>query len=66
MREALEEWESGLSIGMRIVTNLRYADDTTLLAGTKEDLIELVDRVRRAREKAGIYLDVGKTKVMTT
>ena len=50
----------------RIVTNLRYADDTTLLAGTKEDLTELVERVRRASEKAGLYLNVGKTKVMTT
>ena len=42
MREALEEWESGISIGGRIVTNLRYADDTTLLAGTKDDLTERV------------------------
>ena len=50
MREALEEWESGISIGGRMVTNLRYADDTTLLAGTKEELIELVERVRRASE----------------
>ena len=66
MREALEEWESGISIGGRMVTNLRYADDTTLLAGTKEDLIELVERVGRASEKAGLYLNVGKTKVMTT
>ena len=66
MREALEEWERGISIGGRMVTNLRYADDTTLIAGTKEDLIELVGRVRRASEKAGLYLNVGKTKVMTT
>ena len=66
MREALEEWESGISIGGRMVTNLRYADDTTLLAGTKKELIELVERVRRASEKAGLYLNVGKTKVMTT
>ena len=66
MREALEEWESGISIGGRIVTNLRYPDDTTLLAGTKEDLTELVERIRRANEKAGLYLNVGKTKVMTT
>ena len=49
MREALEEWERGISLGGRMVTNLRYADDTTLLAGTKEDLVELVGRVRRAR-----------------
>ena len=66
MREALEEWETGISIGGRIVTNLRYADDTTLLAGTKEDLTEIVERVRRASEKAGLYLNVRKTKVMTT
>ena len=66
MREALEEWERGISIGGRTVSNLRYADDTTLLAGTKEDLIELVGRVRRASEKAGLYLNVGKTKVLTT
>ena len=49
-----------------MVTNLRYADDTTLLAGTKEDLTELVGRVSRASEKAGLYLNVVKTKVMTT
>ena len=66
MREALEEWERGIRVGGRMVTNLRYADDTTLLAGTKEDLIELVGRDRRASEKAGPYLNVGKTKVMTT
>ena len=66
MREALGEWERGISIGGRMVTNLRYADDTTLLAGTKEDLVELVGRVRRASEKAGLYVNVGKTKVMAT
>ena len=48
------------------MTYLRYADDTTQLAGTKEDFIELVGRVRRASEKAGLYLNVGKTKVMTS
>ena len=66
LRKALEEWESGFSIGGRMVTNLRYADDTTLLAGTMEDLIELVERVRRASEKEGLYLNVGKTNVMPT
>ena len=66
MREALEEWESGISIGGRMLTNMRYADDTILLAGTSEDLIELVERVRRASEKAGLYLNVVKTKVILT
>ena len=65
MREALEERESGISIRGRVVTNLRYADDTTLFAGTKEDLIERVERVRRASEKAGLYLNVEKMKVIT-
>ena len=49
-----------------MLTNQIYADDTTLLAGTKEDLVERVGRVSRASEKAGLYLNVGKTKVMTT
>ena len=39
MREALEEWESEIRVGGRMVTYLGYADDTTLLAGIKEDLI---------------------------
>ena len=64
--EALEEWESGISVGGRMVTNPRYAYDTTLLAGTKEYLAERVERVRRASDKAGLHLNVGKTKVMTT
>ena len=69
MREALEEWVSGISVGGRIVTNLRYADDTTLIAETKEDLTELVERVRRASEKAGLYLNrysPGKQRKFTT
>ena len=67
MREALEEWGSGIiSGGGRMVTNLRYTAYTILLAGTKEDLIERVERVMRASEKAGLYLNVGKTKVVTT
>ena len=49
-----------------MVTNLRYADDTTMLARNKEDLIELVERDRRTSEKAGLYLHVGKTKMVTT
>ena len=65
MRYALEEWESGISVGERMVTNLRYADDTTLLAGTNEYLIEHVERGRHS-EKAGLYLNLGETTVMTT
>ena len=47
-----------------MITNLRYADDTTLIAETKNDLIAIMERVKLASEKAGLYLNVGKTKVM--
>ena len=66
MRDILEKWDKGIRIGGRKVTNLRYADDTTLIAGTKDDLTELITKVKRAREEAGLYLNVMKTKVMTT
>ena len=65
-REALEDWDGGISIGGRMITNLRYAEDTTLIAETKNDLIAIMERVKLASEKAGIYLNVGKTKVMMT
>ena len=66
MREALEDWDGGISIGGRMITNLRYADDTTLIAETKNDLIAIMERVKLASENAGLYLNVGKTKVMMT
>ena len=66
MREALEYWDGGISIGDRRITNLRYADDTTLIAETKNDLIAIMERVKLASEKAGLYLNEGKTKVMMT
>ena len=58
--------DKGISIGGRKVTNLRYADDTTLIAGTKYDLTEIITKVKRASEEAGLYLNVKKTKVMNT
>ena len=45
----------GISVGGRMVKNLRYPDDATLLAGTKEYLISLVERVSQASEKVGLY-----------
>ena len=45
---------------------MRYADDTTPIAETKNDLIAIMERVKLASEKAGLYLNVGKTKVMMT
>ena len=48
MREALEDWDWGMSIGGRRITNLRYADDTTLIAEIKNDLIAIMERVKLA------------------
>ena len=66
MRYVLEKWDKGISIDGRKVTNRRYADDTTLIAGTKDDLIELITKVKIASQEAGLFLNVKKTKVMTT
>ena len=48
------------------MNNLRYADDTTLLAGKKTDLVELIKRLKSESEKAGLYFNIKKTKIMTT
>ena len=66
MREVLEDWDGGIRIKGRRITNLRYADDTTLVAETKSDLIAIMERVKLANEKAGIFFNVGKTEVMMT
>ena len=66
MREALDDLDEGISIGGRRITNLRYADDTTLIAETKNDLIAIMKRVKLASENGGIYLNVGQTKVLMT
>ena len=66
MREALHDWKGGISIGGRKITNLRYADDTTLLAKTKNEIEEFLKKVKVESEKLGLYLNLSKTKVMTT
>ena len=45
MRETLADWDGGISIGGRKITNLRYVDDTTLIAETKNDLIAIMERL---------------------
>jgi hypothetical protein len=62
----LDTAEEGVKIAGQILNNLRYADDTTLLAGRKDDLAELIRRLRKESEKAGLYFNIKKTKVMTT
>ena len=64
MRNALEDFTRGVRIGVRVITNLRYADDVVLIAGGMEELQELVDRVRKASSQFGLSLNPSKTKVM--
>jgi len=65
MREALEGWQGGIRIGGRVITNLRYADDIVLLAGTELELQELTERLHQAGERRGLRINMNKTKVMT-
>src|ERR1043165_9917738 len=60
------EEDKGVRIAGRTLNNLRYADDTTLLAGKKTDLIEMIRRLKKESEKAGLYFNMTKTKIMST
>ena len=67
MREAaLDESKDGIRIGGRLINNLRYADDITLAANSKDSLLNMLEKVRGASEKTGLYFNVKKTKVLTT
>ena len=60
----LDEAQAGIKITGRNINNLRYADDTTLMAESKEDLKSLLMKVKEESEKAGLKLNVQKTKIM--
>ena len=65
MRNAgLDESQAGIKIARRNINNLRYADDTTLLAESKEELKSLLMKVKDDSEKADLKLSVQKTKIM--
>ena len=67
MRNAgLEEAQAGIKIGGRNINNLRYADDTTLMAESEEELKSLLMNVKVENEKAGLKLNVKKTKIMAS
>ena len=67
MRNAgLEEAHAGIKIAERNVNNLRYADDTTLMAGSEEELKSLLMKVQEESEKVGLKLNIQKTKVMSS
>jgi hypothetical protein len=64
MRRAMDGWSGGLSIGGRKVSNLRYADDTTLITTSMTEMAELLNRVKEESERLGLRLNVSKTKLM--
>ena len=66
MRNAgLEEAQAGIKIARRNINNLRYTDDTTLLAEREEELKSLLMKVKEESEKVGLKLNIQKTKIMT-
>ena len=67
MRNAgLEEAQAGIKIARRYISNLRYADDTTLMAESEEKLKSLLMKVKEESEKAGLKLNIQKTKIMVS
>ena len=65
MRNAgLEEAQAGIKIAGRNINNLRYADDTTLMAENEEELKSLLMKVKEESEKVGLKLNIQKTKIM--
>ena len=67
MRNAgLEEARSGIKIARRNINKLRYADDTTLMAESEEELKSLLMKVKEESEKVGLKLNIQKTKIMAS
>ena len=67
MRNAgMEEAQAGIKIGRRNINNLRYADDTTLMAESEEELKSLLMKVKEESENVGLKLNIQKTKIMAS
>ena len=67
MRNAgLEEAQAGIKIARRNINHLRYADDTTLMAESEEELKSLLMKVKEESEKVGLKLNIQKTKIMAS
>ena len=60
----LDEAQAGIKIAGRNINNLRYADDTTLMAESEEELKSLLKKVKEESEKVGLKLSIQKTKIM--
>ena len=67
MRNArMDEAQAGINISKRNINNFRYADDTTLLAESKEEIKSLLMKVKEESEKYGLKLNIQKTKIMVS
>ena len=64
--ETLEEAQVGIKIGRRNINNLRYADDTTRMAESEEELKPLLMKVKEESKKFGLKLNIQKTKIMAS
>ena len=62
----LDEAEAGIKVAGRNINNLRYADDTTFMAESEEELKSLLMKVKVESEKAGLKLNIQKTQIMTS
>ena len=62
----LDEVQAGIKIARRNINNLRYADDTTLMAESKEELKSLLMKVKEKSEKAGLKFNIQKMKIMAS
>ena len=62
----LDESQAGIEISGRNISNLRYADDTTLMAESEEELKNLLIRMKEETEKVGLKLNIQKTKIMAS
>ena len=65
-KSGLEEAQAGIKIAGRNINNLRYADDTTLVAESEEELKSLLMKVKEESEKVGLKLNFQKTKIMAS
>ena len=62
----LEEVQAGIKIAKRTINNIRYADNTTLMAESEEELKSLLMKVKKENEKVGLKLNIQKTKIMAS
>ena len=65
-KSGLDEAQAGINIAERNISNLRYADDTTIMAKSKQELNSLLMKVKEESEKAGLKLNIQKIKIMAS